>query len=73
MTNTNATPKKWYESKGVWGGIVALLAAIAGAFGYAIDADTQASVVELIMITSGGIGGLLAIYGRIKAERRVTK
>lgn len=70
---TNNTPKHWYESKGVWGGIIAMLAAIAGAFGYAVDAEAQASIVELITVIVGGVGGLLAIVGRIKAERKVGK
>lgn len=70
---TIETPKKWYESKGVWGGIIAMLAAISGAFGYAVDADAQASIAELITVVVGGVGGLLAIIGRIKADRKVGK
>lgn len=68
-----ATTKKWFESKAIWGGIIALLAAIAGAFGYAVDADTQTNIVELVTVIGTGLGGLLAIFGRIKAEKKVGK
>lgn len=67
-----ATTKKWYESKTIWGGIIALLAALAGAFGYAVDADTQASIIDLVTVVGTGVGGLLAIFGRIKASKKVT-
>lgn len=67
-----ATTKKWYESKTIWGGIIALLAALAGAFGYAVDADTQASIIDLATVVGTGLGGLLAIFGRIKASKKVT-
>lgn len=66
-----ATTKKWYESKTIWGGIIALLAAALGAFGYVIDTDTQATIVELVNVIGAAIGGLLAIIGRIKANKKV--
>lgn len=63
--------KKWYESKGVWGGIIALLAAIAGAFGYTVTGDDQQALSEIALSLGGAVGGLLAIYGRVKASKRV--
>lgn len=68
---STATTKKWYESKTIWGGIIALLGAAAGAFGYAVDADTQASIVDLVTVAGTALGGLLAIFGRVKASKKV--
>ena len=65
--------KKWYQSKAVWGGLIAVAAAIAGAFGYAVSADDQASIVEAVVAIGGGIGGVLAVYGRVKAEAYIKK
>jgi Na+-transporting NADH:ubiquinone oxidoreductase subunit NqrE len=65
--------KKWYQSKAVWGGLIAVAAAIAGAFGYAISPDDQASIVEAVVAIGGGIGGVLAVYGRVKAEAYIKK
>jgi hypothetical protein len=63
--------KHWYQSKTVWGGAIALLSAIAGAFGYALGAETQEALVASLTAIGGGVGGVLAIYGRIKAEGKI--
>ena len=63
--------KAWYESKAVWGGLVAVGAAAAGTFGIAVDADTQGQIADLIVVGVGAVGGLLAIYGRIKAGKSI--
>jgi len=63
--------KAWYTSKAVWGGLIAIGAAVAGGFGVVIDTDTQGQMADLIVVGVGAIGGLLAIYGRIKAEKPI--
>lgn len=63
--------KKWYASKAVWGGIVALLAVLLGAFGYTITGDDQSALIETLSVIGGSIGSLLAIYGRISASKKV--
>lgn len=65
--------KKWYTSKGVWGGIVTVLALALTAFGYGIGADDQAALVDYLVSIGGAVGGLLAIYGRVKASKKVGK
>lgn len=65
--------KKWYQSKAVWGGIIALLAAIAGAFGFSVGAEDQSGLVDAALSVAGAIGGVLAIYGRVKAEKYIAK
>jgi len=64
-------PKEWYKSKTVWGGIIAVGAAIAGAFGISLDVATQYQISDYIVVGVGAVGGLLAIYGRVKAEQSI--
>ena len=64
-------PKEWYKSKTVWGGLIAVGSAIAGAFGVAVSTDTQDQIAELAVVVGGAVGGLLAIYGRVKAEQQI--
>lgn len=63
--------KKWYESKGVWGGIVAGLAGIAGLFGYTVGAEEQENVAALIVGGVSVVGGILATLGRLKATKEI--
>lgn len=62
--------KSWYTSKSVIGSAVAIAALIAGAFGYEVDAEGQEQITLTII---GVAGGLVAIYGRIKAVKKLTK
>jgi len=63
--------KKWWESKAVVGGLITVCAAIAGGFGIVIDTDTQDQISECVVVAATAIGGLLAIYGRVKAEQQI--
>ena len=63
--------KKWWESKAVVGGLITVGAAVAGGFGIVIDADTQDQIAECVVVAATAIGGLLAIYGRVKADSKI--
>ncbi|MFZ5650158.1 MAG: hypothetical protein ACOY4I_04800 [Bacillota bacterium] len=63
--------KKWWQSKAVWGGLVAVGGAVAGAFGIQVDEQTKADIVDCIMVMAGAAGGMLAIYGRLKADKKI--
>ena len=65
--------KKWWESKAVWGGIVAVLAGAAGLFGVSLGVEDQAYVIDAITAIASAVGGLLAVYGRVKADTKVGK
>ena len=65
------TTKQWYQSKGVWGGLVSLGAVIASMFGLNLNADIQADLVNWFVAGSGVVGSLLAIIGRVKAQSRI--
>lgn len=65
--------KNWWQSKAIWGGIVTVLALALTAFGYGIGADDQAALTDYLVSIGGAVGGLLAIYGRVKASKKVGK
>lgn len=65
--------KPIWQSKTVWGAGVAILASLAGLFGYTFSPDDQGVLIELIttVVTAGG--GLLAVYGRVVATKPIGK
>ncbi len=73
--NTQVQTKPWYASKTIWGGIIALIAAVLSLFGHQIDPQTQKFItdqaVQIATAIAAAVGGGLAIYGRIKAEKKV--
>jgi len=73
MTNT----KPWYTSKAVWGGIVAAAAGVASLAGHELSPETQAFLADQAVAIATSVativGGVLAIYGRIKAETKIGK
>jgi len=64
--------KVWWQSKSVWGSIVALLAGFATLAGLQLDAALQDQLAELIVGAANVVGGLLAWYGRAKAANELT-
>lgn len=65
--------KAWWQSKTVWAGLVAVGSAVAGAFGIYVETQMQAEIVDYIVVGAGAVGGLFAIYGRLKAEKKIGK
>jgi hypothetical protein len=65
--------KAWYSSKTVWGGLIAVGAAIAGSFGIDVDAATQGEIADYIVVGVGAIGGIVAIIGRLQASKKIGK
>ena len=63
--------KSPWASRGVWGGIIALVAAILGAFGYAVGEADQAALVEIGVAVAGAVGGIMAIVGRVRATKQI--
>lgn len=64
--NRQREVKPWFASKGVIGGLVAALAGLIG-----LSADDTAHLVELLSNATAIVGGLLAVYGRIRAQQRL--
>lgn len=70
--------KSILASKGVWGGVIAVLAGAAGFFGYALapsDATALAEHAESAynagVAIVGAVGGLIAIWGRVSASKKI--
>lgn len=61
--------KKWYQSRTVWGGIVALIAAISGLLGIQVDAATHEMLIVSLANGAGAIGAVVAIVGRLAAQK----
>lgn len=67
MNSSTQQNKPWWASKAILGGIVAM----AGAFGYAVDDATQVQLTDALVVAATGLGGLLAVIGRVKADRPI--
>ena len=64
------TPAKpWYASRGVWGGLVAAGAGVAGVLGYSFSPAEQVGATELLLGLGSVAGGLVAMIGRVQARR----
>lgn len=63
--------KQWYQSKTVWGALVAIFAGLLQAGGIDLDTDSQTTLADSLVAISGAIGGLVALYGRLSAEKKV--
>lgn len=61
--------KPWYKSKAAVGGIVAVLAGVAGVFGFDVPADVQAEIIGSISAIIGGVAGLAFAVGRIERKK----
>ena len=59
------------SSKGVWGGLIAVGAGVAGLIGYTVTADDTAQLTSLIDDAIAAIGGVIAIWGRIVATKKI--
>jgi hypothetical protein len=66
-------PKAWWQSKTVIASIIAVLAVIAGYFGYDIGGAEQAGLVETISAGVGVVASLLAAFFRITATAPIGK
>lgn len=67
----NQFPKSALQSRGVWGGAAAVVGGLGGVLGYSISPQDVAQLPVLITSITSSIGGLLAIYGRIKATHKI--
>ena len=63
--------KQWFASKTVWGALVAILAGLLQVCGTDLDADGQAQLADSLVSLSGIVGGLVALYGRLRADKKL--
>ncbi|MBL0371085.1 hypothetical protein JJB09_03505 [Rhizobium sp. KVB221] len=65
------TTKYWYQSKTVWGSLIAIAAGVLQAGGIELGSESQTQLADILVALSGATGGLIAIYGRMTADRRL--
>jgi len=66
--------KNWWASRGVVGGLVALVCGVLASMGYAAtaeDAVMMSNATEAVLSAISAVGGAVALYGRIKATKRI--
>jgi len=59
--------KAWFQSKTIWGSLLAVCAALASTIGISVDEVTQQGIADALVQLIGAFGALTAIYGRITA------
>lgn len=60
--------KAWYQSKTIWGALIAVIASLLDGFGIKLDPTAQQQAVEAFYQASAVIGALIAVYGRLTAK-----
>jgi hypothetical protein len=63
--------KTLFSSKTFWGAFVAILAGALSLFGYHLAEADQVELINSISGLAASAGGLIAIYGRIVASKRI--
>jgi hypothetical protein len=63
--------KSFLGSTTIWGAGIAIASAVLAAFGYSIGAEDQVTIVGWVANLAGMAGGVLAIYGRVKATKKI--
>ena len=62
--------KPWWQSRTVIGALVVIVSSAAGLYGIQIDVGALTEIILQILALSGGV---VAIYGRVKAERPIRR
>lgn len=64
-------PKPWWASRGIWGGLIAAGAGVAGILGYSVSPADQVALLDLLSALGAALGGLIALVGRLQARRPI--
>lgn len=64
--------KPWYQSKTIWGALIAMAAPLARYVGLDLPLAEQAELADLMTVLAGTFGALLALYGRLTATKGVS-
>lgn len=59
------------QSRGVWGGLVAAGAGVAGLLGFAFSPADIADATTALASIASGVGGVLAVIGRVRATKKI--
>lgn len=65
--------KPWYQSKTVWGALIAIGASLLKLAGFDLPEAAQDEIADAAVTLAGTFGGLLALYGRLTASSAIAK
>ncbi len=63
--------KTWYQSRTIWGALVAGAASLGSLLGMSIGPDEQTMLVDALLQAIGAGGAILAVIGRLSAHARI--
>ena len=63
--------KAWYQSKTIWGALIAVLAPLLHVAGLNLPGGFENELAEGLVTVAGGVGGLVALYGRLAATSAI--
>lgn len=64
--------KQWYQSKTIWGALIAVGASFVNALGLSIDTTAQNDLADAMIQLIAAIGAMMAIYGRLSATEVIS-
>ena len=67
----NPTTKPWYASVGVWGALVTLVSSTLALLKFEVDPQLLEDVREWVLALATLAGGAVALWGRVRATRRI--
>jgi 4-amino-4-deoxy-L-arabinose transferase-like glycosyltransferase len=69
--NTTVTSKPWYASTGVWGALVTVAGSVLALLKFELDPELLDDLREWVLALATLVGGAVALWGRIRATRRI--
>ncbi|MEM5494008.1 hypothetical protein [Hoeflea sp. AS16] len=63
--------KPWWQSKTLWGAVVTIVSAVLGLTGLDLAEADREALTGLLTSLGAGLGGVIAIMGRIRARNRI--
>ncbi len=64
--------KQWYQSKTIWGALLAVGASFVSTLGISIDSSAQSDLADAMIQLIGALGAIMAIYGRLSASEVIS-
>ena len=63
--------EKWWQSRSVWGSVVAFVALVVSFFGLTVAPEDQEMLVGGIVAVVGAVGAAIGVWGRVRATKRI--
>lgn len=63
--------KPWYFSRTIWASAIAVVATLANALGFPLDATDASALPDAILQAVAAVAGVVAIISRLSASMRI--